>query len=299
MSEGRAVALVGRLSPGDLGMNFSERRFVVRDSFSGGTLTLAAWWMPHPENTSRTIVLIHGYGDAKVGAIAWTPMLQSLGFNILAIDLRAHGESSGKFCTAGYFEREDINQTIDQLKAELPEQTRQIVLFGISLGGASAAAAALSRDDLAAVVLECPYVEFRHAVAIHANLTGMPGPWFVSGAMRAAEIMGACDFKAVRPIDAIPKIVCPLMVITSLDDPIVPPEDVEAIAAAMEARPKDRISIFWPVEGAWHVMALAQRPEEYRNRLAEFFATAMDSAEMDWMRLGVGAFRDTGNSAAR
>ena len=27
-----------------------------------------------------------------------------------------------------------------------------------------------SRDDLAAVVLECPYVEFRHAVAIHAGL---------------------------------------------------------------------------------------------------------------------------------
>jgi len=277
MSEGRAVAILHRLSPGDLGLNFSDRRFVVRDGFTDGKLTLAAWWIPHPQAASRTILLVHGYGDAKVGAIAWAPMLQSLGFNILAIDLRAHGESGGRFCTAGYFERHDVNQIVDQLRAESPEHTRQMVLFGISLGGASSAAAAVKRDDLSAVVLECPYVEFRHAVAIHANLTGMPGPLFVRAAMRAAEIIAACDFKSVRPIDAIPKIKCPLMVITSLDDPIVPPADVDAIATAMEARPKDRPSIFWPVEGAWHVLALAQRPDEYRKRLAEFFAAALGS----------------------
>lgn len=276
MSDGRAVAILRRLSPGDLDIPFTEMRFTVRDLFSDSPISIAAWWMPHPRNVPRTLLLIHGYGDAKVGAIAWAPMLQSLGFNILAIDLRAHGESGGSYCTAGYFERHDINQVIDQLKGEFPVQTRQTVLFGISLGGASAAAAAVSRGDLSAVVLECPYVAFRHAVRLHAHYVGTPGPWFVAATMRLAEIIAACDFSEVRPVDLIPKIRCPLVVITSLDDPIVPPEDAAAIAAAVAARPAGLLSVFWPVDEAWHVMAMARHPEEYRQRLADFFASALD-----------------------
>ena len=55
-------------------------------------------------------------------------------FNILAIDLRAHGESGGAHSSAGFWERHDVNQVIDQPKSARPAETRQILLFGISLG---------------------------------------------------------------------------------------------------------------------------------------------------------------------
>ena len=39
--------------------------------------------------SDRCVVLLHGYADAKVGAIAWAPMWHELGYHALAIDLRA------------------------------------------------------------------------------------------------------------------------------------------------------------------------------------------------------------------
>src|SRR5205823_2216703 len=101
--------------------------------------------IPHPKAAGRCAVLLHGYGDAKVGAIAWAPTLHALGFNILALDLRAHGESDGRYCTARYFERHDVSQVIDELKRQRPADVRRVVMFGISMGAAVAAAVAVLR----------------------------------------------------------------------------------------------------------------------------------------------------------
>ena len=70
------------------------------------------------------------------------PVWHALGFHILALDLRAHGESAGVVSTAGDREQHDVVQVLDQLRADGPAQTRQLVLFGVSLGAAVALAVA-------------------------------------------------------------------------------------------------------------------------------------------------------------
>src|SRR5580658_3137446 len=131
MTDGRAIMLLRRLSPGDLGLEYEEVSFQVIDECSGRKLKIAAWWMPNAEAGGRCAVIVHGYSDAKVGGIAWAPLLRSLGFAVLAIDLRGHGESGGRYCTAGFWERHDLNQVINQFRASRPEQTQQVILFGI------------------------------------------------------------------------------------------------------------------------------------------------------------------------
>src|SRR3954452_2525061 len=114
MTDGKAAWLLQRLSPGDLNMPYEDARFTVRDQRTGEPLRVAAWWIPCPAAAGRTsdrcVVLLHGYADAKVGAIAWAPVWQKLGFNILAPDLRADGESEGRESTAGFYERHDVDQ---------------------------------------------------------------------------------------------------------------------------------------------------------------------------------------------
>ena len=135
-----------------------------------------------PIPSAATAVLVHGYADAKVGAIAWAPPLRELGLNVLAVDLRAHGESDGRLCTGGPAEADDVGQVIDQLLARRPDQARQVVLFGASLGAAVASIVAANRDDLAAVVLESPFASYRRAVRAHFRLVGMPdGPLLHAG----------------------------------------------------------------------------------------------------------------------
>lgn len=271
MTDGKAIYILKRLSPGDLGMVFEERHFDVRDEATGRMLRLAAWWIPHPAGSSRTCIIVHGYGDAKVGGIAWAPSWRDLGYNVLAIDLRAHGESDGAFTSAGYFERHDLSQVIDQLRAVYPGATRQVVLFGVSLGAAVVAATAALRQDVHAVFLESPYSHFVHAAATHGRQMGMPLVSLQRSIVRlAGRIIGA-DFDAVAPVRLIPQINCPVMLIHSAEDTLIDPADADALRKAIASRPPElRPSVFWEVTGAFHVLGLQVDRAAYEQRLRAF-----------------------------
>ena len=273
MTDGKAAYRLRRLSPGDLGLRFEPEAFTVRDGRSGRPLHLTAWWIPAPGPATATAVLLHGYADAKVGAIAWAPPLVGLGLNVLALDLRAHGESGGSACTGGPAEADDVNQVIDQLLARRPAATRHVVLFGASLGAAVAAAVASGRTDLAAVVLESPFASYRRAVRAHARLVGLPGGLILSGAVALAEAACGFRFDAARPVDRIPRVTCPVLVVLGDGDLLLDATDVamlrDAVARQGVARQGRPGSAVWDVAGAGHLLALHVDPAGYRQRLAD------------------------------
>ena len=250
MTDGKAAYLLKRLSPGDFGMHFQTVQFSVRDEQNprGPHLTIAGWWIPHPAALGKCVVLIHGYGDAKVGAIAWAPMWHTLGYHILAIDLRAHGESDGRQTTAGFFERHDLSQVLDQLRAARPADTQTLVLFGISLGAAVALAAAQMRDDIDALILECPFTEYSHAVRAHAGVQNLPAVFLIPLVLKLAQRQSGADFAVVKPIDLIPRAACPVLLFCGADDPFAPPADQLALEQAIVSR-SDPHSAFWKVPG--------------------------------------------------
>ncbi|MEA2711435.1 MAG: uncharacterized protein QOF78_4036 [Phycisphaerales bacterium] len=270
MSDGKATWILKRLSPGDLNLKFEDLKFQVRDEQSGKPLNLAAWWIPSGDSSTRTVLLIHGYADAKVGAIAWAPTLNALGWNILAIDLRAHGHSDGALSTAGYWERHDVAQVINLFRAMRPRETETLAIFGISLGAAVGVATAATRDDIDGVILESPFADYRDAVAAHGRMRGLPGGWMRDSAIRLAEWMSGADFRAVRPRDLVAKLTCPMMIVHSGDDPFIPPDDAAAMADALKSR-GNASDVLWSVPEAGHVLGLAAvGPDEYRRRVAAF-----------------------------
>ena len=282
MTDGRAAWRLKRLSPADLRLHYSELNFDVRDESNGQRLKLAAWWIPCPRAAGRCAILLHGYSDAKVGAIAWAPTLHDLGFNILALDLRAHGESEGTACTAGYFERHDVSQVIDQLRHDKPLETSRIVLFGVSLGAAVAAATAVLRKDLAAVVMECPYPDYELAAESHAEVLGAPGKRLQAMAFKHAQKIAGADFSAVRPVDLIARIPCPLMVIRSEADVFIDDDHAAMVEKATRSRGEELgLTVYWNAENAHHVAALYEDPEGYRKRLGHFLENALGNTKAE------------------
>jgi pimeloyl-ACP methyl ester carboxylesterase len=273
MTDGKATWVLKRLSPGDLSLTFEDLKFHVRDEQTGRPLEIAAWWIPANAagvTATRTILLIHGYADAKVGAIAWAPTLNALGWNILAIDLRAHGHSGGALSTAGYWERHDVTQVINQFRAMRPRETETLAIFGISLGAAVGVATAAMRDDIDALILESPFADYRPAVAAHGRMRGLPGGWMRDAAIRLAEWLSGADFHAVRPQDLLTTLTCPVMIVHAAADPFIPPEDAAATAAVIQAR-RHSGDVLWSVPEAGHVLGLAAvGPDEYRRRVATF-----------------------------
>jgi pimeloyl-ACP methyl ester carboxylesterase len=277
MTDGKAAWVLKRLSPGDLGLAYEETAFDVRDEATGAPLRLSAWWIPCPRAAGRCAVLLHGYADAKVGAIAWAPTWHALGWNVLALDLRAHGQSGGRHCTGGYFERHDVGDAVNLLRARLPSQTRRVVLFGASFGAAVAVATAASRDDVDAVVLDSPVTDFAAAATAHMSPLGAPGGPIPRLAVRLAERLSGADFRAVRTLDLLPRLTCPAMVIAPGDDPLLDAAAREAFRSALEARPSNAgHAVYWHVPGTAHLMAVAADPAEYRARLASFLDAATD-----------------------
>ena len=80
MNDGKAAYVLSRVTPADIGLAYSPMSLSVQDMRTGKPLNIAGWWLPCPAGGSRTVVLLHGYADAKIGAIAWAPPLLELGF---------------------------------------------------------------------------------------------------------------------------------------------------------------------------------------------------------------------------
>jgi pimeloyl-ACP methyl ester carboxylesterase len=288
MTDGKALFLLRRLTPDDLGLAYERLDFTIRDEHTCKPLSLAAWWVPAEEGANaddvsrdRCAVLIHGYADAKVGAIAWAPVWHALGYHLLVPDLRAHGESGGKLTTAGYFERHDLVQAINQWRAQKPGQTRSLVLFGASMGAtvAAATAAALEPGDVSAVVLESPFADFRTAASAHMDRVGVPGGPIRCAALRLAQALSGADYGALRMADLIAALPCPVMVISPAEDVYLRPGDADVIRSAVEARGEP--NAYWRTEAAGHLMAVVHDPAEYRRRLAAFLGEAEGTERRD------------------
>lgn len=120
-------------------------------------LTLVGRLYEHPE--SRGIfIMVHGYRSAAVHdfSCAVGP-ISSLGFSLLLIDHRAHGESEGKHIGFGVTERYDLIEWAKYLGERYPDLP--VILDGVSMGASTIMMGGEIGypDNVKALVCDCGY----------------------------------------------------------------------------------------------------------------------------------------------
>jgi len=137
-----------------LGFKFERVEFTASD----GT-RLSGWWIPaalqapprrrnpaaappSAERGQNTVILCHGLAASKSNQLILGRRLVPGGFNVLAFDFRAHGESGGQLTSFGAIEKRDVLAAVRWVRENHPQEAHKIFGVGASMGGAALIAAA-------------------------------------------------------------------------------------------------------------------------------------------------------------
>lgn len=158
--------------------------------------------------------------------------LHAAGYSTLLIDLQATGESKGEAITFGWRERHDVLAAVAFTRKRAPNA--KVAIIGSSLGGA---ATLLAEPDVDAIVLEAVYpsidraVQNRIAIRTGNTMAQLASPLLL---WQLKPRLGV-SADALRPIDHIGNLRCPLLVISGANDEHTTAADTRALFAAARA----------------------------------------------------------------
>ncbi len=247
-------------TPEDVGLAYQRVAFNASDG-----IPLVGWWMP-ASPAKGTVVVLHGYGESKNQSLAYAPFLHAAGYNVLAFDFRAHGESGGDHTTVGIDEVKDVDAAWGWLASRGDVPMGHVALLGLSMGAAAAINAA---EDLPvrAVVDDSGFATLEniasHSITHFTHLPKYPfGPLAVFFASRLVHE----DVAQNQPVKAVHALRAPVLVIQGGSDDIALP-DADGRAVFDAAPPGSQ----WLLEPkAYHVGSHGADPAGYEAKVIAF-----------------------------
>jgi hypothetical protein len=209
--------------PGDVGLAFTDLSIPTDDGER-----LHAWWIPARATPARGHVLFfHGNAGNVSHRLAHAAALTDAGLDLLLVDYRGYGRSTGRPSEAGL--RRDARASLAALRSGGQVDPGRIVYMGESLGGAVALELALAEPPLACV-LQSTFTSLRDVAREHY-------PWALS----------ALAGEAFPSLDRIARLRAPALIVHGDMDDIVPVAHGHALFAAAPGPRRLRI-----VPGAGH-----------------------------------------------
>jgi hypothetical protein len=184
-------------TPGHLGISYEEVAFTTTDS-----VRLTGWFIPaaHPKGT---VLFCHGNGGNISYLLETVKLFHAMEYNLLVFDYRGYGSSDGSPTEEGTYQ--DAEAAWDYLTRDRGVPPGTIVLMGRSLGGA--VAAWLARRHLPpALILESTFTSL-------SDMAADAYPYF--------PIRWMLRFR-YDTIDRLADLRCPILVIHSRSDEVVP-----------------------------------------------------------------------------
>jgi len=186
-------------TPADLGLEYEDVEFRSADG-----VKLTGWYVP-AKNATFTVLLCHGNGGNIMHLLDNLNLFCNLGVSCFVFDYRGYGSSTGWPTEAGTYL--DAQAAYDWLTGEKGVPADQIILLGRSLGGSIAAHLA-GRVPVGALVVESAFTSYSDMAArLYPYLPVRLFAWF--------------QFR-YRTLAYLREVHCPVMVVHSRDDELVP-----------------------------------------------------------------------------
>ena len=233
-------------TPDDAGMPYETVHLDTEDGE-----TLHSWWIPAPDVSRGTLLFFHGNAGNISGRLESVQQFHQLGLNVLIVDYRGYGQSTGSPSEEGtYRDAEACWRYLMETKDFAPQR---IIVFGRSMGGGAATWLA-AKEKPGAVILE----------SVFTNVPDIGAHHYPFLPVRA---LAANQFDNKSRVD---EIEAPTLFIHSRGDRIVPFTLGRQVYEAA-AEPKQ----FLEIEGGHNDGFLVSK-EEYLRAIDDFLAKHLD-----------------------
>lgn len=256
--------------PSNYGLVFEDVEFPSRR----GDVMLSSWYLPGGDSSPH-LIFVHGLGSDRSGdnAVELAARMVEEGHSVLLFDLRGHGSSGGDKVSGGYFERWDVLGAFDYLMKQGidPDRTG---LIGFSMGAATSILAAAEEPLITALVADSPYANASDLISRKAaRKTPFPlwlMPVFIPTTKLMAKEIYGIDICELSPERAVERLDYPILVIHATDDQRIPLEQGLRVA-----KPAPEGSFLWWAPDVDHVDAFLTYPDEYVDRVTEYFGSRL------------------------
>lgn len=218
------------------------------------------------EESDKWVIIAHGYTSSHEDVQPIALNFYNQGYNVLTPDMRAHGNSEGKYIGMGCLDRKDMLLWIDYVLSL--DSNSQIVLYGESMGGATVMMT--SGEDLPnnvkAIVEDCGYTSvqemFEAQLYERFKLKSFP---ILNVAELVTNIRAKYNFHEASALEQVKKSTTPILFTHGGNDTYVPTEMVYRLYEAANCE-KDILVI----DGAGHGSAPDVDPTTYYDKVFNF-----------------------------
>ena len=217
--------------------------------------------------------MLHGYRGDYTGALCLAEPYYEAGYQVIAPDLRACGESEGSYVGMGWLDREDILQWIDYITVRDPQA--EIVIHGISMGAATTmmTAGETTPDAVKAFVEDCGYTSVWDVFSSELQLRfGLPEFPILYTASAVAKLQAGYSFTEASALQQVGHCEKPMLFIHGTADDFIPYEMMDALYNAKPGDNKAELT----AEGAGHGEALYALGGTYWDTVFAFLEPYMN-----------------------